>query len=303
MSLYFLLMSYSLKILGSIFIIFGIIFPRNSFADSQPVINEFLAHPSSNGKEWVEFYNPDFTNMNGYWIDDDTDFGSDAGSSSKKQITSVIQGSDSSHTAFILDSSMFNNDGDTIALFASDGILLDHYAYAQDPGEDISIGRTPDGIGDFQVLTAATQGGSNSSPKPPDTPKPAPTDKPTKEPNPTETPKPAKTTTSVTTSLTTKNLGTNQSVLADSITNADLKSTSLTTKRIGSNGAYPTSIIQKRTVPTKDLNEKYPQKRVLVKGVSTAVPQFIFVSLGGVLFICCGILLYLKKRRLWPWKM
>jgi len=140
-------MSYLFSVL---FFILCLLFPlHHVHADGQPVIKEFVAHPSSGNKEWVELYVPNGMDVTGYWIDDDTDFINDSGSSSKKEITSVTQGSDSQHVVYELSSSMFNNDGDTVALFSPDGTLIDHYSYASDPGDDISIGRTPDATGDF----------------------------------------------------------------------------------------------------------------------------------------------------------
>src|ERR1700733_10992481 len=131
MSLYFIWMSY-LRFISILILFIGFVpFCSKAFADGQPLINEFLPHPNSGGKEWVELYVPISTDMTGYWIDDDTDFANDSGSSAKKQITSVIQGSDSQHVVFELSSSMFNNDGDTVALFAPDGTLIDHYTYVK----------------------------------------------------------------------------------------------------------------------------------------------------------------------------
>jgi hypothetical protein len=135
-------------------------------ADSHPVINEFLSHPGNGDKEWVELYVPDGDDITNYWIDDDTDFSSDAGSSGKKQIASVIQGSDSHHIVFELSSSIFNSGGDSIALFVPDGTLIDQYQYTNDPGTDISIGITPDATGYFKVLAFATRGSPNSNPLP-----------------------------------------------------------------------------------------------------------------------------------------
>src|ERR1700722_16169834 len=148
-------MSYLLTFFFSLFLICSITIPLNSFAEGQPVINEVLVHPSSGNKERVELYVPDGVNVNGDWIDDDTNFSDDAGSSVKKQITSVMQGSDSNHVVFELSSSMFNNDGDTVALFSPHGTLLDQYIYTKDPGVDVSIGRTPDETGGFQILASA----------------------------------------------------------------------------------------------------------------------------------------------------
>lgn len=291
-----LLMSYLLTFIFSLLLVSAITIPLNSFADGQITINEFLPHPSSGNKEWVELYVPDGTSLIGYWIDDDTDFNNDAGSSAKKQITSVMQGSDTQHVVFELSSSMFNNDGDTVALFAPDGTLVDQYTYIKDPGVDISIGRTPDGNGDFQVLASATEGSPNSSPKPTDTPTPAPTDKPTKEPKPTDTPKPVKIQTATATVTQAKSSTANQSILADSTINANVKNTFSPPIKTGSSGAHPTSILQTYK-QVKRAVTKYPPKSVLVKGVSSSLPQLIAVIIGGLLFVACGILLYWKKRK------
>ena len=156
-----------------------ITFPAFLLADSHPVINEFLPHPSIGNKEWVEIYVPNGQDVTNYWIDDDTDFTSDSGNSSKKRITSVVQGNDTRYVYFELPSSMFNNDGDTVALFTPDGQLVDQYVYSADPGIDVSIGRTPDGTGDFHLLISATRGSPNSPLRPPDTATPEPTVKPT----------------------------------------------------------------------------------------------------------------------------
>ncbi len=71
--------------------------PFKIYADGQPIINEFLAHPGTGNKEWVELYVPSGMDVTAYWIDDDSDFTNDSGSSSKKQITSVTQGNDIQH--------------------------------------------------------------------------------------------------------------------------------------------------------------------------------------------------------------
>src|SRR5260221_2407173 len=236
-------MSYLATFIISILLVFIISAPLISFADQQPVINEFLPHPSSGNKEWVELYVPDSRDLTGYWIDDDTDFTNDSGNSAKKQITTVIHGSDTNHVVFELSSSMFNNDGDTVVLFAPDGTLLDDYAYTRDPGFDVSIGRTPDGNGSFQVLALATKGNPNSSPQPTDTPTPEPTERPTKAPKPTETPKPVKSVNVITIPTVIKSSTTNKNVLADSTTNAGVSNSSLSTTRPATDGAYPTAIL------------------------------------------------------------
>lgn len=297
-----LLMSYLLTFLFCIILICGITLPLNSFADGQPVINEFLPHPNDGNKEWVELYVPDGSSVNGYWIDDDTDFTSDTGNSAKKQITSFIQGSDSQHVVFELSSSMFNNDGDTVALFSPDGTLIDHYSYSKDPGVDISIGRTPDMTGDFQVLASSTKGSPNSPPQPTPTPTPEPTDKPTKEPKPTETPKPVKSQSVTITSQPVKSLAANQGVLSASTTDFDSENSSLSPTQIASDDARPTSILRENITISPKKDKVNSQKRILIKGISDSLPQMVAIIVGGLLFVSCGILIFLKKKEIWIWR-
>lgn len=290
-------MSYKYLVL---FIIIFLVAPLPAYGDGQPVINEFLPHPSTGNKEWVELYVPDGIDITNYWIDDDTDFVSDSGSSGKKQITSAVQGSDSKHVVFELSSSIFNNDGDTIALFSSDGTLMDHYTYSFDPGIDISIGRAPDATGDFQVLASVTRGSSNSNPKPPDTATPVPTekltptDKLTPTMKPTVTPKPAK-------SSTATNAPTTTNSTLNAITGSSLKGSFTSLPKKGSTGAYPTAILGASTKSAEKKTTPLPRKSVLVKGASSSLPQVVAVSVGGLLFLGCGILIYLRKQGIWPW--
>jgi len=279
------------------------IFSSSAHADGHPVINEFLPHPSTGNKEWVELYVPDSMDVTNYWIDDDTDFANDSGSSTKKQIVSPTQGSDSRHVVFELSSSMFNNGGDTVALFTPDGALVDQYTYSSDPGADISIGRTPDGTGDFQVLIFATHGSPNSSPKPADTATPAPTDKPTTIPKPTRstssgqaaTPKPAKSA-PVPTAVSYKM---DQQVLSDSTVVSNTKKSNVF-PQVSSAGAYPTSIFATNT-KAPDKKSNLPKKQLLIKSATSNLPQVIAFSIGGLLFAGCGIFLFLKKRGMLPW--
>ena len=132
-------------------------FPQKVFADNI-VINEIFVHPSTGGDEWVEVYNPTNIDLTSYFIDDDTNFADDIGSS-KKQLTTISNGT---YSVFILSSSMFNNAGDFVVLFDSTGNIIDQYEYTSDPGIDVVLGRTPDGNGTFQVLESATQGNANS---------------------------------------------------------------------------------------------------------------------------------------------
>ena len=163
-------------------------FPSPVFAVTNVVINEFMAHPSSGNSEWVELYNPDHVDLSGYWIDDDSNFTSDSGSSTKKSLGNI-----NTHNAsypYIDLSTFFNNSGDYVVLFASDGTIVDQYQYTKDPGMDVAMGRSPDGNGTIMVLASATKGSPNSQSEPTTTPTftPSPSQIPTSTPTPISKP-------------------------------------------------------------------------------------------------------------------
>jgi len=152
-------------------------------------INEFLAHPSSENKEWVEFYNPDNIDLSTYYLDDDTDFNSDSGSSGKKSLSTY--NNSSSIYPFLEFDSFLNNSGDYVVLFSSDGTVIDQYQYLDDPGTDTSIGRSPDGSSNVYQLSSATKGSLNGNPQPSPapSPQPSPTQASTNTKSPSPTPK------------------------------------------------------------------------------------------------------------------
>jgi hypothetical protein len=260
-------------------------------AASDIVINEAIIHPSTGNKEWVEFYSASGTDLTNYWIDDDTDFINDSGGSKKRQMTTIIKGSDVQHSVFELSSSMFNNDGDTISLFSPDGTLADQYHYEKDPGNDVSIGRNPDGIGNFVVLAQTTKGSANSAPQPSNTPTPAPTTKPTKEPKATK----------VSEKKVSDDVVNDEDVESDSVSVGKVIPSVSYSKagsalKVSSRSARPTSILG---VATKSAAKKPTPKvtnSVLVKGSSETKAPFIAMILGGLLIVGCGILIFLKKR-------
>lgn len=143
------------------------------FADSKVSINEFIAHPSTGNKEWVEFYNPDNVDISNYFLDDDTDFATDSGSSAKKNL-SALNKSDPIHSYLEFDS-FLNNSGDKVVLFAGDGSIVDQYQFTKDPGVDVSLGRSPDGSDNFAILTQASKGSGNGQTKVDPSPELAPT--------------------------------------------------------------------------------------------------------------------------------
>ncbi len=252
--------------------------PEPAFAENKILINEFIVHPSSGNKEWVEFYNPDSIDISNYWIDDDNDFINDSGTSSKKILSTLIK-TNPQHPYIEL-SSMLNNEGDHVVLFDNSGNILDQYEYTNDPGEDIAIGRTPNGTGTIQALAEGTKGNSNSGPAPTPTPTPSPTLIPTKEPTPTKIPTPTaiKTPTPSPTPKITK-----------SPTKAATKSANLSSKSASILG---TTSAAKRLSPTPSKS-----KKLLIKSSmqNNLVP--IAIILGSILILSCGILVYWKIRR------
>jgi len=125
------------------------------------------------------------------------------------------------------------------------------------------------------------------TPMPTNTPTPIPTAKPTKPPTPTATPKPAKSTTSVNTSTN------NEAVLADAISESNLQISTLPSEETASDSASPAVVLATQT-PVKKKITRSPKKDQMKKS-SNSFPQIIALSLGGILFIACGILLYLKR--------
>jgi len=167
--------------------IFVFTFFFTSKVSAQVVINEFVPDSST---EWVEFHNASSSAeyIKDYWVDDDSDFNSDSGSSSKKQLTN-LNISNVTFPYFEM-ASFLNNGGDYVVLFAPDGTLIDQYVYDSSPGYDVSIGRSPDSSGAFAILETPTKGSANSGPKSTSTPEPTSTPNPTSTPISTSTPTP-----------------------------------------------------------------------------------------------------------------
>lgn len=274
--------------------------PATVFAETKPLINEFLPHPASGSKEWVELYNPDGIDINSYWLDDDTNFSEDSGNSDKKSLSEVSSINGHPYDVFEV-SSMFNNDGDSVVLFGPDGALLDQFTYTKDP-ESYSIGRSPDLTGGFTVLASVSKGSANSAPLPTATMTPAATVKPTatpkvptppKEPTPTKTPTPQKSA-AANSEKTTGDEYESVTEAEESVEEIDLSGVPTAILGIGTKAA------EKKAVAANAKNKK--DKKILVKDFSGSENQgfpfhIVFLSLGGVLLIGCAILIFVKKRR------
>lgn len=281
------------KILFLLILFFlNIFFVSFSFASGLK-INEFLSYPSTGNKEWIEFYNPDNIDLSNYYLDDDLDFTSDSGSSSKK-LLSEINNSNPVYPYFEC-SSFLNNDGDNVVLFSPAGEIIDQYKYDSDLGTEICFGRFPDGEDGISALSSCTKGAVNSSfPTPTFTPTPTPnptytiTPSPTKTPTATNTKTPTKTPTPIKINSTTRLATT---LALTTTTKNDTYLQTVTTKKasvlgkniinIGTSGATLT--------PAKKI------ENVMVKGRNNLFP--IFTVIGGVLMAICGILGYLFYKK------
>lgn len=167
-----------------------------SVARAGVVINEFVA----NGSEWVELKNSSDSAeyLKDYWIDDDSDFANDSGSSPIKKLSSLVI-TNVSYPYFDISGTFFNNDGDDVVLFTSSGTIVDQTHFSSSQGPGVAIGRSPDGSGSFVFLQSPTKGAPNSDPQatsqPTSTPTSTPTPTPTEAPAATKTPTPKPTVT------------------------------------------------------------------------------------------------------------
>lgn len=158
-----------------------LIFPQKIGA--QLLINEF----SPKNPEWVEIINVGSSeiNLSGYYFDDDSDFNSDSGNSTKVSLNGLFQ---PNNLCFIDLNSYLNDGGDTPTLFAPNGDILDSYIYSSSSA-NLSYSRVPD-AGGWLVGTVFSKTLNSCSllPTPTPTPTQAPTAQPTNAPTVTTAP-------------------------------------------------------------------------------------------------------------------
>ena len=260
---------------------------QQTFAENQIVINEFSPHPSSDSKEWVELINPAGLDLTSYWIDDDSSFSDDSGSSGKKRLENIQTGTASYHQFFEF-TSMLNNSGDHIVLFDGSGKIVDQYEFTKDPGVDKTIGRAPDGAGSFEFLEEATKGEINSGVLPTITPTPSNTPTPTNIPTPTRTPTPTKTLT--TKPPTTANQSSSKSASAK--TNVGAKKPTINLSNMPTSILGASSAAQKKTKKTEK-----KKNTVLVKDAAYNPSMQGGIIAGALCLIASGIIMFIKKRR------
>lgn len=248
---------------------------------AQVVINEFLPNPPVGENEWVELYNS---------------------SSEQVSLTDLILTDSANHdqalsslgsippTSFAVyeypkgDGWLNNDHGDSIYLkHASE--VLDQYSYAADPGENVTFGRFPDGLGEFVVLSHASRGLANSAPisptltpppiathtsKPTATPKPTPSPKPSPLPSPSEHPwlnfDP----------ITPASSGTTSPAASHSLTATQAPGSVLA---LTASPPVPSNLSSPSTTPSRP-----------------SWPALLFISLGSISFLTSCVLFFRKLR-------
>lgn len=268
----------SKKITLGFFIFLGLFFVSFKCCFGAPLINEFVANSSV---EWVEFYNATDSAefIKEYYLDDDTDFNSDSGSSAKKSLSSL--NTTNPYFPFFETGSFLNNGGDWVVLFDSQGNIVDSISYSTDFGENVSMGRSPDGTGSFYVLSGTSQGLPNLLPKATDTPTPSTT--PTQTTTSTATPTPTATQTATATPTPTK-----------TATPKASKTPTATPTPTESGEENESSVLGIQDVvspsPTADTNE------VKKKGEFNYL-SLVFVA-SGLLFVCYSVFAFIRQKRL-----
>ncbi|PIR04557.1 MAG: hypothetical protein COV59_00325 [Candidatus Magasanikbacteria bacterium CG11_big_fil_rev_8_21_14_0_20_39_34] len=139
---------------------------KNTFHESDVVINEIVSDPTDGQVEFIEFYNTQKNNiyLGGWWIED--------GGATRTLLEDRII---LPHDFYVLENprGRLNNEGDLIKLYDKDGQLIDSLGYgelgaapiAHDPS---SLARKKDGIdtnydeADFVVTKIITKGKANS---------------------------------------------------------------------------------------------------------------------------------------------
>lgn len=285
------------SIIVLIAVLFFLHFAKPAFA-ADVVINELVAHPSTGNEEWVEFYNQNNIDLTTYWLDDDTNFSDDSGNSNKKSLENIVG---TNLYPYIEFSSFLNNSGDYVVLFSADGTIVDQYQYTQDPGADIPLGHYPDGQGSIMILSSATKGLTNS-----ESPTATPTLTPTSTPIPTATNTP--TPTPVATSTKTPTPTPTKIPIFTQKPNTPTPKISIfsTVSPIPSEEVFPTSILGESTKSADVTGVGSLPMQSDLKSTSNETGKRgtiifkIFIAIGTIILIACGILFfrsYIKTRK------
>lgn len=272
-------------ILGLFLLSLTFLVPQKAFAALY--INEFSSEGSS---DWVEIYNSDATSVDlSLWrLRDST-------SSNKVDLTGTIDANGFASFDF---GDNLNNGGDTIRLVlkTDENNSISQVVYGT-PG-DLGIpasgqtgGRNPDGSSNWVILASASKGSSNNSSSvvPTNTPTPTDAPSPSKTPTPTKSPTTAPTSTPVKSPTPTVKAGP---------TATPIKSLNPTSGK-PSPTDDPNSSLRLGSSSDNDIfgNETPTpaQSDGQVLGASTfnSIP-WVFVGLGLIFLIVCGILSYFQ---------
>lgn len=276
-----------MKLLFALILIFIFvqITPNQVFAEL--VINEFSSGTSD---DWVELYNTGNSeiDLSNYYLID-----------GKENILALTGNLAPNNFEVFNWSNRLNNPGDIFKLInrLDNALVVSEVVYGdqgglQSPTSEQSIGRIPDGTGDFVLLSIPTKKEANNSSAiiltptvaPTFTPTPSPTTLPSKTPTPTKTSTPIPTAKPSDTPIPSKKL-------TPVITQKKIPTT---------NKATPTEIFEKAVLGNEIMenNEEIklsPTPMLTVKGINNT--GYIFISLGGVSLIACGILAYYLKSK------
>lgn len=234
-----------------------------------------MSNPSS-GNDWIELYNNEAVevDISGWKIEDSTG-----------EVKTLSEGtkfaSDSSFLQVLI-SNRLNKDGDNIKLKDKNNAIADEKSYNQDQGTDKSLGRSPDGSGNWGILMTSSPNAQNSSLVPTSTPNPTLTPVPTSVPtsSPTNTGVPAST-------PTTKPIFTPTIYISPTI-----KKVSPTINLIISPTEYPTTIETTGTV----LGES-TEGTSAGKGSGKELPIFLLLLGSGIMFLGAAVVMGVKTKR------
>lgn len=168
-----------------------IYFSTPAYASEAPKLNEVLANPASGQNEWVEIYAPGVANLNGYYLQDKNDYNNNT-------TNKILDSAQHCGDYFIYEHSegWLNNTGqESIYLYDQNNTLIDSHLDWTAPAEGKTIGRIPDGTGDWKETKEPTKCSQNiedvSTPAPTSTPTPSQTPSPTSTATATDTPTPS----------------------------------------------------------------------------------------------------------------
>lgn len=255
------------------------IFSANQVLAADVVINEIYANPENEDDEFIELYNTTDSEISliSWKIADkvktytlgDVKI-SARGFVSLKKATTGIQ---------------LNNSDEEVKIKNASDQDVDTFSYTSTITNK-SWSRFPDGSGAFVNDTAPTEGSANSAPLPTSTPTPTNAPTPTKTPTPTKSPTPTKELTptklptlvpSVTVKVSVKPTG--RDVEDEEVSESDLRLAS----------EIENDVLGKRI---NNDNTVAPSPQVL--GESTSRTPFLFIGLGLIFLVVCGILAYFQ---------